>query len=76
MWWTQTYIGPELGRELSQMRQSRSNDQTAYAVTNEADLANTRNWAEGEDILLDLGGQSFSHLHYVTFRLVFITLRQ
>ena len=66
----------ELGSELSQVRQSRSNDQTAHRVPNEAYLANARDRAEREDVLFDFRGQSLTHLHNVTLSVVLVTLRE
>ena len=66
----------ELGSELGQVRQSRSNDQTAHRVPNEAYLANARDGAEREDVLFDFRGQSLTHLHNVTLSVVLVALRE
>lgn len=43
-------------------------------MTDKANLAETWHWAEREDILFHLSGKAFTHLHNISFCLVFIAL--
>ena len=72
----QTDVGPELGRELGQVRQGCSDYKTTKAVTYEAHLTYAGDGAEGEDVLLDFSSKPFSHFHYVALCLILVTLRE
>lgn len=45
-------------------------------MANKTDLANAGDGAEWKDVLLDLSGESLTHLHYVALSMILITLRK
>ena len=45
-------------------------------MSDKANLAYAADRAERKDVLLDFGGEAFAHLHDISFRLVFIALRE
>lgn len=64
----------ELGRELGQMGQGCTDNQTAHRVPNEADLAYARDGTEGKNVLFDLCCESFAHFHDVALCMVLVAL--
>ena len=76
MRWAKTDIGPELGRELGQVRQGCSDYKTTKTVAYEAHLTYAGDGAEGQDVLLDLSSKPLTHFHYVALCLIFVTLRE
>lgn len=56
------------------MYKGRPDDKTSQTVTDETNLTYAWNGTEREDVLFNLCGKTFSHLHYVSLCLVLIAL--
>ena len=72
---TQTHVGEESVFELAlEVREGRADDQASQGVPDERHFREALNRAELLDVLLDLVGQSLSHLKDISFGEVFVGL--